>query len=128
MDQTYIEDSELLYRAISQLSHLKHLDHNRQPTHTIFLNNAGVSVDRDGDRPEIDCIKALKNSIGPKYGGAVVISAGSCREVGTYPFPDPRDHNINHAHICNSDNRIDYSIDVVKAVQLINSCRIIECL
>lgn len=128
MDQTYIEDNELLYRAISQLSHLKHLDHNRQPTHTIFLHKKGVSVDRDDNRPEADCVKALKNTIGSNYGGAVVISASSCRSVGAYPFPAPRPYHDYHAHICNSDNSLDYDIDVAKAVQLINLCKKIECL
>lgn len=126
MNQEYIEDHELLYRGISRIKKLRHLDYNNQPTLAIFLNEKGVSVDRDGNRLEIECLEKLRQTLNKNYGGAVVITACGCRSVNAYPHPCASRTNPYHAHICNSIDTHDYVIDDLKALRLLRLSRIIR--
>ena len=139
MNLDWIDDEELLYRAVLSNSSLSQLDRNSLITPTLFMDAKGVSVDRDGDRPEEECVDCFRRRFSRtttqtngksirSYQGTVRLNAHQCRAVAAFPRPavgNPK-HNPYHAHICNSDCDTDFEISILKATQLLNMCSIVE--
>jgi hypothetical protein len=121
MNPDFIEDEEILYRAISDNpSHWKPT--LKKPTSALFKDKNGVSVDRDGQRSIQEIEDTFENR---KPGnGLCCIPAGECRELQTYPIPKPLDDNAFHAEIHYSATKIFSPSSVAR--KLSSSARIIK--
>jgi hypothetical protein len=99
----YIEDGELLYRAIpNKPSHWKK-ELNR-PSTALFKDPNGVSVDRDGNRAEASVVSFLWSRL-PGF-GVCRLNAGHCRTVPTHPIPKPEKNNIHHGEIHDGPDKV----------------------
>lgn len=121
MDLNNISDSEVLYRMVKKSDPDSFI--NGVPTAALFIDKAGVSVDRDGGREEKDIVESFKRRFGKKddYVTMVKLSAGECRSVGTFPIPIGNHKNKYHAEIWNSEK--EQLIPLLKAMQLAQLCR-----
>lgn len=99
---------------------------NGKPTAALFMDKNGVSVDRDGGRAEEDIVKNFRWRFRKKedYRTAVKLSAGECREIGTYPNPVHNHKNQYHAEIWDSEN--DRLISLLKAIRLAQACKEVQ--
>lgn len=124
MDVNSIEDSELLYRVVRNSNPNGFI--NGKPTAALFMDDKGTSVERDGQRSEIEIIKKFRERFGKHqdFKTAVKISAGECRKIGTYPNPINNIRNVYHAEIHESSFQIEISL--FKAMQLAEQCREVE--
>lgn len=123
MDLNKIEDCEMLYRAVRKSVPDAFID--GKPTAALFIDNSGVSVDRAGDRCEDEIVKSFVERFGKRddYGSCVKITAGECREIGTYPNPVGNKKNKYHAEIHESAEI--KKISFLKALQLANQCKVV---
>ena len=64
MELNKIEDSEMLYRVVRR-SDPDGFIHGR-PTAALFMDEKGVSVDRDGERCEQEIIETFKKRFGKR--------------------------------------------------------------
>lgn len=123
MDMSKIEDEEILYRAIKE-SYPDALTQDGLPTAALFLDEKGLSVERDGEREEAIIIQALKDKFPEnEYHACVKISALTCRQIETYPIPTHNKKNIYHAEIHDSPEK--KQIDILKAIQLAHLCQLV---
>lgn len=123
MIQNKIEDNETLYRVVRR-SVPGVFDSNGKPTATLFMDNGGVSVDREGDRSSSEIVDSFKQRFKSDYVDAVCITAGDCKEAGTCPKPIGNTKNIYHAEIWESETQI--RISLLKAMILASKCKIVE--
>lgn len=102
--ESEIQDGEILYRAI----HPNHWNYEEdRPTSALFKDRKGVSVDRDGERNEIDAVDFLLISR-PNF-GAGKLNAGQTRDIGTFIKPAESPGNDFHALVLESDSKIELS-------------------
>lgn len=102
-----VQKDEILYRAIKR-SRPDSLDENGNPTSALFKQEDGVSVDRDGERTEMEIIGALKQNLGKRFKGAVKVGADVCIDNGMAVIPAPTE-NIYHAEIYENMNKEELS-------------------
>lgn len=124
MDLNKIEDTEILYRVVRESDPDGFI--SGKPTAALFMDERGVSVDRDGERTENEIIKTFKARFGRRndYKTAVKITAKECRDVETYPNPTGNKKNIYHAEIWESkDEKV---ISLFKAIKLAQLCREVQ--
>ena len=121
MDIDNIEDSEILYRVVKKSDPDAFI--NGAPTAALFMDENGVSVDRDGGRLEENIIKKLRSRFGRRddYYTAVKIGAGDCRDVDTFPIPTGNHKNKYHAEIWDSEEK--RLISLLKAIKLAKLCK-----
>lgn len=123
MNDEFIENEEVLYRAFTLSKPNGFKDGN--PTAALFLDENGVSVDRDGSRSEEDIIDRLKNRFKKQgYDCSIKISAEKCRECNTYPIPKPSRTNKYHAEIHQSETEL--CIDLFNALKLAKLCEVVR--
>lgn len=92
----------------------------------MFMDENGVSVDRDGGRLEEEIVEKFKWRFRKKedYKTAVKISAGECRDIETFPNPVGNHSNQYHAEIWDSeDTRL---ISLFKAIKLAQLCKEVQ--
>ena len=122
MQNDSIDDEEILYRAVPNLS-----DYWKESagvfTSAIFSDSKGVSVDRDGGRSEAEIIEAFNKRYSAES-GLVAITGRQCREAGAHPIPKPTTDNPYHAEIHQSAERVQLSGSRKKALR--DHCRIIR--
>ena len=124
MDEKYISDYEMLYRAVLKSNPSVYV--NGKPTAALFMDDKGVSVERDGERSEEEIVETLTQRFRKNQGyeNAVKIRAGVCREIGTYPNPVGNKKNKFHAEIHESEKII--PISILKALRLAKECEIVK--
>lgn len=124
MDLSNISDSEVLYRMVKKSNPDSFI--NGMPTAALFIDKAGVSVDRDGGRAEEEIIENFKWRFRKKdeYITAVKIGAGECRRVEAFPIPVGNHKNQYHAEIWNSES--EQLIPLLKAMQLAQLCKEVQ--
>lgn len=125
MDKYRIEDEETLYRvALSTMPGPFNDDGSVSPA--IFMDAKGASVERDGEREEQAVMEVLKKRFrrDKKLIGAVKITAGKCREIGTFPNPIGNGNNEFHAEIHDSEKVV--LVSLLKAMMMAKNCRIVE--
>ena len=76
-----IHDDEYLYRGVIN-SFWK--ENENRVSSAAFKDSKGVSVDRQHNRNETECVNFLRNRLILK--AVVKITAGTCRSLQTYPF------------------------------------------
>lgn len=120
MDLDNIDDAEILYRVVRK----SYIDGfiNEEPSAALFMDDNGASVDRDGGRTESEIVENFKKRFGKNgdYINAVKISAGECRQAGTYPNPTGNHKNMYHAEIWDSETEV--RICLRKAMILAHMC------
>ena len=116
MNETVLR-SEKLYRVIKR-SRPDTIDQD-VPTSALFRRDDGVSVDRDGDRPEDEIIACFKDRFGPRFTGLVRVGADVCIDNDMAVIPD---HDY-HAEIF--DNLQKEPLSQLKALILADSCKIV---
>ena len=124
MNLNHIDDSELLYRAV--VGSQRDLIRSGAPQAALFMNDKeGLSVDRDGGRPEAEILQSYSRRFHRAgCSSAVKISAGDCRAAETYPVPAPSKRNSYHAEIHDSDEVV--PIRLIKALKLARLCQYVE--
>lgn len=104
-----IGDQEILYRAIHPCFWN---DEENRPSSALFKDDKGVSVDRDGERKEIEISSKILDS--RKNYGLGNINAGETRIIGTYIKPDSLPENDYHALIQSSETKIKLSNGIAR--------------
>jgi len=95
-----IDNQEFLYRGIIEVN----WDFKRnRPSSATFKDSNGVSVDRDGARDEIDCVRHLIEK--RDFFGVCKVKAGKVREKGALLKYLPLEDNIFHSEIHDSEER-----------------------
>lgn len=110
--------NEKLYRVIKR-SQPDTIDECGIPTSALFKQDNGVSVDRDGNRPEPEIIECMKNSFAERFKGLVSVGADVCIDNEMAVIPD---HDF-HAEIF--DNLKKDPLSQLKTLILADSCRIV---
>jgi hypothetical protein len=121
MNSDFIEDHELLYRAVPKFPKFWKND-NKSVSSALFKNCNGVSVDRDGKRTEDNICSLLQKRIANSIAVAKLI-ASEARQVDVYLHPKPSKSNHFHAEIHESRNHI--LISNSKAKKLSNLVKLI---
>lgn len=98
---TKIADSETLYRAIYPYPKFWKIK-NQKVSSAAFKSESGLSVDRDGDRQEIEVIQDFRNR--NFRGNLIYIGAIKCREIGTHLISSSSMFNPYHAEIHDSES------------------------
>lgn len=109
----FIEDNELLFRAIKPFPNWWKVEINR-PSSAAFKDSNGVSVDRQGSRTLQTTIEAIKNRFEIK--AVVSITAQECRNTGANPMPKPTRTNPEHAEIHGGMGKIQLSSSQARAI------------
>ena len=123
MNNEHIEADEILYRAI--LGNMYELIQRNAPRAPLFIDNNGLSVDRDGTRSEQEIIESFANRFKKaRFHAAAKIGAKTCINIGTYPVPRPSKNNPYHAEIHESPDEV--RISRIKAMELASKCIIIN--
>jgi hypothetical protein len=101
--EDHISDSESMYRGAT----IHHWDEAKgRFTSSLFKCRNGVSVDRQGDRENIEeCVSNLNRNV-PNLIAVFEVSAGTCRRVGTHPAYAPIESNVYHSHIQESPTKV----------------------
>lgn len=125
MNDSYIEDKEVLYRAILKI--MPEAIEDGKPKASIFMDSRGASVDREGGRTRENVIETLRNRFNrngkeDKYRGVVTITAKQCRDAQTLPVPCKTKNNEFHAEIHESES--EKMISLVKAMKLSQQCKL----
>lgn len=124
MNKNIIDDNEILYRAIRKSCPNALI--NGKPSAALFIDENGVSVDRDGGRDEKSIIDSFKERFDKKmndYDCSVRIRVKDCRRVGTYVNPIGNKKNVFHAEI--HESREVVKISLLKAILLAQECQIV---
>lgn len=121
MNSDFIEDHELLYRAVPKFPKFWKND-NKSVSSALFKNCNGVSVDRDGNRTEESICSILQKRISNSIAVAKLI-ASEARQIDVFLHPKPSSSNQFHAEIHESESQI--LISNSKAKQLCNIVRLI---
>jgi hypothetical protein len=93
-----------------------------RPSSALFKDSKGVSVDRDGNRPENQIIANFERRMPGR--GLICISAGKYREIGTKPVAKPLEDNAYHAVIYDDDGNV--TIKGSKPKKLSNAATVIK--
>lgn len=101
-----INDKELLYRAVPNKPQLWKEKDNR-PSSALFKDSKGVSVDRDGNRPDNEIVENFKSKFPCR--AVVKVTAGKCRELEALVLAKPLEDNPFHAEIHNNREKIQLS-------------------
>lgn len=118
MDKDVIENHEILYRTVKKSYPDAFI--NNMPSPALFMDESGLSVDRDGGREENKIIEKFKARFKDDYGGAVSVRASECRTIGTQPIAKPSKSNKYHAEIHESEDVV--KISQLKALRLSQIC------
>ncbi len=122
MECDYVENEELLYRAITEKQKNAYFEGRVLPS--LFIDADGLSVDRDGNREERMIISNMETRFKKQgYVASAKIKADACRKADTYPVPSPT-KNIFHALILDSKEKAEISL--LKAVKLAHMCTVVE--
>lgn len=122
MRQDLIEFHELLYRAVpNKPSHW--ITAEDRPSTAIFKDKRGVSVDRDGGRPE-NAIVRLFEQRKPGF-GLVAVTGQECVDCEAYPKPDRLEDNEYHALILRSKEVVQLTRRQMRCLQAITAKNII---
>ena len=123
MDMHRIDDNEMLYRVLRKSYPSGFI--NGKPSAALFIDEKGLSVDRDGDRTEKQIINTFRERFGryDDHDCAVKIQAGACRLAGTFPVPTKNKCNIFHAEIHESETQVPVSLS--KAMLLAQKCQVV---
>lgn len=116
-----IDDQEVLYRAIRPYPFLWNPQVNR-PSTAAFKDPNGLSVDRDGGRPECEIIEEYQSRFDLR--AIVSITAGECRQIEVYPVASPSKYNPWHAELHDSENV--KLINKSKQLKLARACKLVE--
>jgi len=96
-----INDNEFLYRGIIEIN----WDfQNNRPSSATFKDSKGVSVDREADRTEKECIDFLKSS--KDFFSICKVKAESVRNRNAIIKYLPVENNIYHSEIHDSEERV----------------------
>jgi len=96
-----IEDNEFLYRGVV----IQFWDfENDRPTSATYKDSNGVSVDRDGNREEKDCIDKLKNF--NDFHAICKVLTRDVRDLNAIVLYKPIPDNDYHSEIHDSNERI----------------------
>lgn len=123
MNNEKVEDFEVLFRAVKR-AYPGFFDEKGNPLPALFLNEVGISVDRDGGRKDDEVVEGFKRFFADRYRGTVKFKAEDCSKVGVYVEPDPSDGNPYHAQIYDSPNKEE--ITLLKAMYLTSKVIVIE--
>ncbi len=97
-----ISDREYLYRGVIELNW--DFDNDR-PSSATFKDSKGVSVDRDGERLESDCIKSLLNS--KNFFAVCKVLTSEVRKLNALVLYKPvLPSNPYHSEIHDSEERV----------------------
>ncbi len=103
MPEQPIKDNEELYRGIVNSPDFWPIGLDR-PSTALFKDSKGVSVDRDGQRDELEIRKTL--CANKEFKALAKITAIKCRQAETHPVPKRIPENFFHAEIHDSPNQI----------------------
>ena len=96
-----IRDEEFLYRGIIE----QNWDCKKnRPNSATFKDSKGVSVDRDGQRDEKDCVEFLKSN--RDYFAVCKVKTQKVKELNAVPIHKPIKENPYHSEIHDSEERI----------------------
>ena len=98
-----VSNNEWLYRLVLNKPNYWKENENRVSS-AAFKDSKGVSVDRDGERPESKIIEELNHRFIEKIGGIVKIQAGFCRNSGAIPLSKPEVDNVYHCIIIGKES------------------------
>ncbi len=115
-----ISPEEFLFRGV--LSVQWDYQHNR-PSSAVFKDSKGVSVDRNFDRTDVDCINRLLKL--RDFVGVSKIRVEKVREINASVFYKPTLDNIYHAEIHDSDFKV--NIGGSKAQKLRDCSEVVYC-
>lgn len=124
MDTNYINDEEVLYRAIP--NKMPNAIVNGKILAAVFIdNNGGTSVDRDGGRTKEEITETLKkrfnrNGKEEVYLASASLTARQCRDAGAYPTPCASRKNAFHAEI--HESATEECLSLAKAMLLSMAC------
>lgn len=119
MDNIFHEE-EKLYRLIIPKNWYFEED---RISSAAFKDSKGLSVDRDGDRKDIEIINSFFSRFNNENIEAIAcIDVKTCIDLNTYLKYAPTDDNIYHSEIHDSINRI--TLSPSKAKKLADKCSI----
>ena len=117
-----IDPDEILYRSVNPFNW--YVEEGRVRS-SLFKNANGVSVDRDGKRPEEFIVNTFKERFGKENVKAVVhVYAQDCYDLPAKCIYKPEETNIYHSEIHDID-RVELTSS--KARRLANKCIVIKC-
>ncbi|MBQ1843027.1 MAG: hypothetical protein II133_00325 [Lachnospiraceae bacterium] len=116
-----ISDDETLYRAVLADRPDSYVGGKISPA--VFIDPAGASFDRDGERDEEKIYKTFQYRFRNKdLSCLVALTAKQCRDDGTYPVPKPT-KNEYHAEVHDSEEVVEISL--MKAILLARDARVV---
>ncbi len=121
MLDSHIADDERLYRVIKNIPSWWNYKRNK-PSTAAFKDSNGISVDREGDRSNENCIKSLESRFRRYLKAIVSLTGRECRNCDTYPLYSPSRKNNYHSLIHDGPETIE--ISSTKAFNLCNIVRI----
>lgn len=118
-----IADDELLYRAV--VGPQFDLIEGGMLSPALFIDEKGLSVDRDGNRSEQEVVSSLRYRFrNAPYHAALRLKAGDCRADETYPVAIGNKRHIFHAEIHDSPTVV--PISLLKALRLANRAQLLQ--
>lgn len=123
MNPSHIDDEEILYRAI--VGPQRDLLSQGSPDAALFIDESGLSVDRDGGRCDSEVLRSFSARFHRQgCDAAVKISAEKCRDAGAYPLATGNRKNKYHAEI--HDSKQEVKLSLLKAMKIANLCEIVK--
>lgn len=117
-----VDKAESLFRVIKR-SKPDYITKSGKISPALFKDNDGVSVDRDGGRPEKEIIRFIVDISFPGRAKAIVsFSAELCFSIGAKVIPKPTDTNPFHAIILMDSEERKRNL---QALIMSDNCRII---
>lgn len=124
MDTDYINDEEILYRAI--LNKMPNAIVNGKVSAAAFIDNSGgTSVDRDGGRTKDEITETFRkrfnrNGKEDAYLASASLTARQCRSAGACPMPCASRKNAFHAEI--HESATEECLSLAKAILMSRMC------
>lgn len=116
LDNDFKDNNEKLYRAIIPIDAFWDEENNR-PTSGAFKDNKGLSVDRQGNRNNIEAVQTLLKS--KRQDSKIVsINIQDCKSVPVFPIYKPLNDNVYHSEIHDSQEKIGISGSKCKKLSL----------
>lgn len=118
-----VDETERLYRVIKR-SRPDCITASGKVSPALFKDNKGISVDRDGGRPEGVVIDFVLTETFKQRAKAIgMVYSSFCLNVGACVIPSPNKTNPFHADIWL--NRDDERVRNVQALRIADNCRIV---
>ena len=118
-----IDKSEKLYRVVKR-STPNCLTSSRKATPALFKDPNGVSVDRDGGRPEEESVQFMKDFFGARAKAIGKVTADLCFIMQAEVSYDPKPNNPFHTLVwLDKENENHRNL---QALQLADQCEIVK--